>query len=288
MRNRSYYDQPALSIDGLRRMVPSAFATQAHESRSSRYTYIPTVTVIEGLMQNDFLPFSASQSLARTPDKQPYAKHMITFRHASKLEKVGDKAPEVVIVNAHDGSSTFDLFLGVYVKVCANGLIVSGDNAKYVSVSHRGNVVDKVIEGSFEVIDESYKALEAGKRWGQLMLTGSEQRLYADIAHEIRFGAPEIDGNTGRPIPHPVQPHQLLTARRYDDNGNSLWDTFNRVQENTVRGGLEGVRTDRSVRSGVRRISTRPVKGIDQNVALNRSLWKLTEKFAELKTGAAA
>ncbi|MGG6549144.1 UNVERIFIED_CONTAM: DUF945 domain-containing protein, partial [Prevotella sp. 15_C9] len=70
---------------------------------------------------------------------------------------------------------------------------------------------------------------------------------------------------------------QLLRPRRFDDRESDLWSTFNRVQENLVKGGLDG-RT-----ANGRRQRTRPVQGIDQNVRLNRALWLLAEGMRELK-----
>jgi len=76
---------------------------------------------------------------------------------------------------------------------------------------------------------------------------------------------------------------QLLAPRRSEDNGNDLWRTFNRIQENALRGGMKARNaTDEMGRRG-RRVSTREVKGIDQDVKLNRALWQLAERMAELK-----
>ena len=73
----------------------------------------------------------------------------------------------------------------------------------------------------------------------------------------------------------------VCIARRNADNGNDLWRTFNRVQENVIRGGLHGWGRDANNRT--RRVTTREVRGIDQDVRLNRAMWMLTEKMAELK-----
>jgi hypothetical protein len=64
-----------------------------------------------------------------------------------------------------------------------------------------------------------------------------------------------------------------------------LWTTFNRVQENVIRGGLSArapatIENGRRVRG--RRVTTREVTGIDQDVKLNKSLWILGERMAEL------
>ena len=63
----------------------------------------------------------------------------------------------------------------------------------------------------------------------------------------------------------------------FDDNHEDLWSTFNRVQENLVKGGLSG----RSANGRQQR--TRPVQGIDQNVRLNRALWLLADGLRQLK-----
>ena len=77
--------------------------------------------------------------------------------------------------------------------------------------------------------------------------------------------------------PAPITEAQVLMPRRVDDRGSDLWSTFNRIQENLVKGGLNG----RNTRG--RRQSTRPVQGIDQNVRLNRALWMLAEEMRKLK-----
>lgn len=46
-----------LSDDQLRQVAPSIFAVAKHESRSARYTYIPTGEVLGGLRKEGFQPF---------------------------------------------------------------------------------------------------------------------------------------------------------------------------------------------------------------------------------------
>jgi hypothetical protein len=74
-----------------------------------------------------------------------------------------------------------------------------------------------------------------------------------------------------------VTESQLLTPRRIDDRASDLWTTFNRVQENMIKGGL------RARNKSGHSTTTRAVKGIDQNVKLNRALWQLAEGMRKLK-----
>jgi hypothetical protein len=92
----------------------------------------------------------------------------------------------------------------------------------------------------------------------------------------LRFGERGVE-DIGGHRPAPVAAEQLIEARRPEDIGNSLWTTFQRVQENVIRGG----RTGRSAQG--RRLQTRPVGSIDRGVSLNRALWMLAEEMRKLK-----
>lgn len=140
--------QVALTLDQVRNYAPSAFAVSAHESRSSRYTYIPTSEVIAGLMREGFQPFKATQSRSRIEGKTEFTKHMIRFRHVDSITalKVGDSIPEVVLVNSHDGTSAYKLTAGLFRLVCSNGLMVADSTVGMLSIMHKGNIVNEVIE----------------------------------------------------------------------------------------------------------------------------------------------
>jgi hypothetical protein len=56
------------------------------------------------------------------------------------------------------------------------------------------------------------------------------------------------------------------------------------IQENVIRGGQRGQVV--ATNGARRRASVREVAGIDQGRALNRALWVLTERMAELRSKA--
>ena len=64
---------------------------------------------------------------------------------------------------------------------------------------------------------------------------------------------------------------QILSPRRWQDESNDLWTTYQRMQENLIKGGLSG----RNAKGG--RTHTRAVRGIDGDVKLNRALWVMAE-----------
>jgi hypothetical protein len=63
------------------------------------------------------------------------------------------EAPEVILINAHDGSCAYKLMAGMFRFACANGIIV-GEQWKPIHVPHKGrDTVAKVIEGTYEVVE---------------------------------------------------------------------------------------------------------------------------------------
>lgn len=262
-----------LTLDQIRQVAPSAFAAEPYVRMSQRYAYIPTSAVIEGMMRNGFQPFAASQSRTRVEGKQEHTKHMIRFRAPdSQLTtlQVGQTFPEIVLINSHDGSSRYQLMAGLFRLICSNGMVIADSLVGSINVRHTGNVIEEVATGSVEIVEHMPRVIDVMERWKQLQLSAPEQAAFAESAHAVRFADSEGKVNT------PIQPSQLLTVRREEDRKNDLWSVFNRVQENVLKGGLSG-RTESS-----RRTSTRAVKGIDTDVRLNRALWTLGERMAEL------
>ncbi len=254
-----------LSASELQSRVPSAFATQPYSAQSSRYAFIPTSNVIEGMRGAGFVPVQASQSRTKIEGKKNFTKHMIRFRSLANLSRsavVGESVLEAVLINAHDGTSKYKLMAGVFRFVCANGMVVADSMLDSINIRHTGNVISEVIAGTQRIFEEAPKVLDVIGKWGSIALTDGEQLALAEAAHTLRFNGEETN----------VTPEHLLRARRYDDNGTDLWKTFNRIQENTTK----GIKF-RNARG------SRAIKSIDGDVKLNKALWTLAERMAELK-----
>ncbi|KSQ24943.1 DUF945 domain-containing protein [Pseudomonas aeruginosa] len=258
-------DHP-LSDDQIRAVAPSIFAETPHESRSERYSYIPTAAVLAELRSEGFLPFMVCQTRVRREDRREYTKHMLRLRHASQIN--GTEANEVILLNSHDGTSSYQMLGGMFRFVCSNGL-VCGDAVADVRIHHKGNVAEQVIEGAYEVLKGFEQVQEARDSMRIITLDAREQDVLARSALALKYDAP--DRVT------PITEAQVLAPRRFDDCGSDIWSTFNRIQENLIKGGLNG----RNAQG--RRQRTRAVQGIDQNVRLNRALWMLADGMRQLK-----
>ena len=257
-----------LDNEALYRHVPSIFASEAHDSRSERYVYVPTIDIVEGLRREGWFPFFAVQSVPRDGSRHGHAKHMLRLRRDGGIGK--PEAAEVIIVNSHDGTSAYQMFAGMLRFVCTNSMI-AGERFEEVRVPHKGGIQDQIIEGVFTVADDFPRLIDATETMKETRLARDEQPVLAEASLVARYGEEEC----------PVQPDQIIMPRRREDAGQSVWSTFNVIQENLIRGGLRGRRQTSDGR--IRRTQTRAINGIDQNVGLNRALWTLAEGMQRLK-----
>lgn len=259
----------ALDNETLYRHVPSIFAREAHDSRSERYVYVPTIEIVEGLRREGWFPFFAVQAVPRDGERMGHAKHMLRLRRDDGIGK--QEAAEVIIVNSHDGTSAYQMFAGVLRFVCTNSMI-AGERFEEVRVPHKGGIQDQIIEGVYTVAEDFPRLIDATEGMKDTRLSQAEQTVLAEASLVARYGEDES----------PVRPDQIIAPRRREDVGQSLWQTFNVIQENLIRGGVNGRRQTSDGR--IRRSRTRAINGIDQNVGLNRALWTLAEGMQRLKT----
>jgi len=263
-----------LDNDQLRCLAPSIFAEEPAGNMTARYQFMPTYKVVEGLRANGFMPYSARQSSTRIGDVMG-VRHEVRFRHVDTIEHLkrthtpgvhnflNDEVwDELALVNSHDGSSTFEMFQAAFRLACSNGLIVSAGTAgDRLSVRHTGNIVDNVIEGATRILADTDLVREARDSMRGVVLDQDERQAFAQAALTLRYGDLV-----------PITPAAILAPRRAGDKDPTLWNVFNVVQENMVKGGVRG----HTVNTG-RRMTTRGITGITQDIAVNRMLWNLAQ-----------
>lgn len=264
----------ALDMDTIRRVAPSVFAEAPHSSRSAQYAYIPTSQVLEGLAREGFRPYSVMQGGSRDAEKRGFTKHLIRLRHDSRPVAVGGTHSEILLLNSHDGTSSYRLMAGLFRLVCSNGMVVSEGCIGDVRIPHKGDVTGQVIDGCIDIMDRLPEVDDKVRTWENLTLTDGEQRAFATAALAARYEDP---------AQAPVDAARLLTVRRREDTAPTLWNTLNAVQENVIRGGLIYIQRDANGRRVARR-QTREIRGIDQNTAVNRALWALAAEMEKLKS----
>ncbi len=288
-RHFTRFGNEPLTEDRLRQLAPAIFAEQAHESRSDRYTYIPTDVMLRGMDNAGFKPYSVQQGKSRIEGKAAFTKHLIRFRHedAAKGIEVGKQFYEVVLKNSHDGTSQYEMFGGIFKCLCLNGMVVGTGYGQRVKVPHRGDperVMSQIIEGAYTVIEDSKEIMDRVDRWSQIQLTDNETLALANSVVQIRFpdANPEVKDQVVR---------QFVRARRPQERAaRDLWTASNVMQEHAIRGGVRYWRAPFRDSTGKihpsRNVTTKEIRSVDGTNAINEAIWALTETMARLKEAA--
>jgi len=258
-----------LTNDQIITLAPAAGSFEPINGVSARYSFVPTLTAVDLLRDAGWFPIHAEQSAVRVASREGYQRHLIRFAK-NGLSFDGERV-DLVLFNSHDRGCAFKLIASVYRQICGNGLMVASEFANF-SHKHIGFKPDDFVHSAREIAAAAGTIAERVDEMKVIELTPDERGVFAQAAHNLVYDEPEQA---------PIQPHQLLEERRYDDKGKDLWTSYNVIQENIVRGGLKG--TTRGSNGRTRRTTTRPVKALDRNIKLNQALWVLTEKMAELK-----
>jgi Domain of unknown function (DUF932) len=253
-----------LSLQDVRDLAPAAFATVAHPRTSDKYSLFRTADIVDSLIEAGWSITRAGQdrgSLKRA--NRDYTRHLVALSRPDLTYK--DERIEALLFNSNDGRSAFHFELGVYRFICANGIIDSSTNLAELELRHFGYNQEQVATAAHRIVERAPDVLAVIDAWKCKELTWEQQLRLANFASAVRFGSDT-----------PITAGALLTVRREQDAGNSLWKTFNRIQENALKGGLAYVKESRT-RSGTRHMNTRPIRSIRGNADINRKLWSAAE-----------
>lgn len=184
----------------------------AHESRSERFRPIPAIEVLRGLAAKGFVAVGAKQSATRTEGKIDFTKHLIRLRRVDegKVYRVGDTVCQILLKNANDGTSGYELLAGLFRIRCMNSLVTQTGTIDAIKVRHAGAVGAEVIEGTYRVLNEAERTFVAPQDWSTHMLNRDEKQILAEAAHVLRFGDSEGETTT------PIKPEQLLMPRHHE------------------------------------------------------------------------
>lgn len=248
----------------------SVQATEAFEGLSNRYQFFSTKEVISFFENKGWKITNATASSPRKKDPK-FAKHSVTFTpNVSKVNtnyglKFPEGTPTITFINSHDGSCSSKLVFGLHVKVCSNGLIAPKTIAEPISIRHTRPWED--LEEALQNSEQRFKQVfQSFNQMNSRILDSSEMQKFAQEAMILL-------GKEGR-----LKTHSILHARHEEQNTNSLWHVFNRIQKNSVKGGLELSKSKNKV--GGRKSKTRAIRNIRSLVNVNQQLWDLAMKFA--------
>ena len=262
----------ALEDNEIKYLCPVAFKSEMTPTEiatlglSSHYSFVPTMNVVRDLQTMGWECVNAQQVKARKKSTDGYQKHMLTFEHPKyKVEGV-EEYPQLLLTNSHDGGNAFQLSAGIFRLVCSNGLVIKTEDYGSQRLVHKGysfEAIQQMVNEFIEVIDETMTRITAMKR---TKLNEDQMTEFAKQAALLRFTSKSYNEDN---IDKVVHIDELLDATRKEDNGNAVWEVFNRVQERLVNGNYHYMGTKDKPRKA------RPIKNFKQNFEVNKKLSEL-------------
>ena len=267
-----------LTIDEAIKLVPAIGATAPAQKVSNTYQFVSTRDILERVQQDGWLITNAT-SQGRTE----YAQHRVTLVHTNDLVSptpatvfqnsvimsannevnLNDEGiPRIEMFNSHNLTKRLMFAIGYFRFVCSNGLIAATGPAEAIRTKHRFSD-DRltVIMEQVSQISERFPQIQAKiDQFKERQMTEDEQMSFANYAIKGRYNYRPTMPARFNDIEESSR--RLLQSRREADVGNSVWQVYNRVQENVVSG-MEGF--------------TRPIKGYTDSIRVNQLLWKGAE-----------
>lgn len=247
--------------------APAIFSLHKHPQRTDGYNFISTENIVELFKKNNWFLQSAQQTKTyrnASAIETLYKKHMLTFRNPH-IKKIDGIVPTIVVLNSHDGTSCFEMMLGLYRVVSESLFIISEEQFKPVKFRHSKIAKTDIeigiikIERSVPLINNMIKQMDETR-----MTIPDAIKLASNIRSKV----------WENPV---VELSLLLMPRRDEDDTNTLWKVANVIQENIMCGGIPG-RTPNN-----RKTRTKGISNIDRQVEVNHIVWEEMQNYLKEK-----
>ena len=243
----------------IKNFAPSVFSTSALPTLSNKYSFVPTFELIDKFGDEGW-----TVSSVRQIGKGGFAKHEVRMRN-SHMPNVGDTLAEVIISNSHNGMSTLKIDTGLFRLVCSNGLTVPTSVSESFSIRHTNIDLGEVKKITDEFADRLPIIERSVVKMENTFLSDEQTIDLLDRAKFLRWKETAVPVNFNM--------EELLVPERVADMGNSVWKTFNIIQEKFVRGGVK-YHTPRG-----RSMSMKQLKDFQVINKINTGLWELAESY---------
>lgn len=254
---------------------PSYQRERYGKGTSEKYQQVSTRDIMDRFFAQGFEQVGISANKTRTEGKRGYQKHVaILTRDDLKIDD--NNQLQLLITNAHDGSSSLRFNIGVYRFVCANGLVV-GDTFFDYRVKHIGNgFIDKVDQGIQESLRVMPLVAQTVRNMQQFDM--SMEQVNEFLLRSAQKRLKHVDNVTA------IDLKTVGYVRRKEDLEDNLYNVFNRAQESVIRGGIkyEKRHTKWNGLQGVSKLkthTTKSVKSIQTNMQLNKELWDMANRL---------
>lgn len=256
-----------LNNNELRSKAPTLFTNEPHFDVSDKYHFIPTIDVIEEIRLHNWYPVNVNVANVRDIEKEGFQQHCVRFRHFEDLLNPKDNAVELLLFNSHDRSKAFSISAGIFRFVCANGLVISDSVFEAYKIKHLGERDNDVANAVANITSIKDKLIQKIEKLESITLNQNEKESFAKSSIPLRF-------EEHLEINH----KDLLIPHRMQDYKDDLYTVLNVIQENLIRGNVQGINKDTK-----RKFTSKEITSISKDTQVNKGLWDIAEKIAQIK-----
>lgn len=251
--------QKFLTEDEIRQRCPLVFATSpTNDKVSEKYTVANTYTVIQDMEKLGWKVVRAAQRKATKKSSGRFSYHMVALQNPDiKITKQVDGGeeivecfPQIILTNSHDGLSCFQFRVGLYRCICSNGLVISDAELSEFKIRHIYYSFENLRAVVGRILEALPSKVERMSQMSNVLLSEDQKLDFAKKALSIRKGVKEeelqMDEETYK---------DLLTPVRKEDEGSSLWNVYNVLQEKIVKGGYSTAEEGKKARK-VRKVTS--------------------------------
>ena len=257
-----------LSTSEIKQRCPLAYATAPTNPKvSDKYVQANTSTVIDDMAKLGWYPVEAKQKKARKNSSGIQSFHMIAFQNPEVKIMQGEDVeayPRIILTNSHDGMASFRFRVGLYRCICSNGLVICDENFADLTIRHINYTFDDLRHLVVKTMSELPAYIEIMNKMKQTTLDKSQKYDFALRMLKLRKNVPD---NEKLNVSEKTLT-DILTPIRKEDEGDSLWNVFNVLQEKMIKGGfmVESGKEDK-----LRKM--RPVKSFARDLSVNYKMF---------------
>jgi hypothetical protein len=265
-------ERKSLTMDELKMICPEIATPEINPALrqklgiTDKYVHVPTEKVIEDIIELGWTPINAYRVASRGK-RNGTGRHMVKFVNYDFMEEGKTEYPELLLTNSHDGTTAFKLDVGIFRLICSNGMVVKSQDFGSMRVRHYGYDFETIKGAVNELVEQIPDYLKQVEEMKEQKLEREQMLEFARQAAMLRMTKVNEDA-----IDEVVDVEDLLESTRKEDDGNGLWEVFNRLQEKVVNGKF-------NYALGKKERKARPVKGFKSQVKLNQDLWELASSY---------
>jgi hypothetical protein len=259
--------QTFLTKEQIKEKANSIFATKGAHNTSEKYAHIPTHKIIEDMEVLGWKVTDVKQVKSRGANAG-FQKHLVVFRNTDITinGSDGDSVfPSILLTNSSDGKNAFTFKASIFRLICENGLIISEQDFVDMRIRHFGYDFSELQKTITLIIEKLPLTVESMNKFKQIQLTDNQIIDFAKKALQSRFGENETKRIT-------IDYTEFIKPTRKEDEGNGLWEVYNRIQEKLIHG-------DFNYGYSTKTRKARRIKNFQQDIKINEDLWSLAKNY---------